>query len=150
MNSRRTYDILLVEDNPGDVVLTREALCETGLSHRLEVCTNGGSALRYLTRQTPFEDRSRPDLILMDLNLPVMDGRELLERIKNDEQLRSIPVLVLTTSNAERDIIASYEQRANCYINKPLDFDQFVRLIRKVTAFWLERTLLPTTPQTRS
>jgi chemotaxis family two-component system response regulator Rcp1 len=136
-------EILLVEDNEGDVELTREALAQAKVRNHLHVAEDGLAALRYLRREKPHEAVPRPDLILLDLNLPLMDGREVLADIKADPQLRAIPVVVLTTSQAEEDIVRSYDLHANCYITKPVDFDQFMKVVRSVHDFWVTVVKLP-------
>lgn len=137
-------EILLVEDNPGDVRLTQEALKEAKVSNRMNVVVDGEEALQYVRRQGRFNDAVRPDLILLDLNLPKKDGREVLTEIKSDPQLRSIPIVVLTTSNAELDIMRAYDLHANCYITKPVDLDQFLHVVREIESFWLTLVMLPT------
>ncbi len=137
ISSMRPIEILLVEDNPGDVRLTQEALGEAKVRNNLAVAKDGVEALRYLRRETPFEDATRPDLILLDLNLPRKDGREVLAEIKADPDLRRLPVVVLTTSSAEKDVLESYNLYANCYITKPVDLDQFVRIVSSIEDFWL-------------
>jgi len=137
--------ILLVEDNDGDVRLTREALKEGRVANTLEVVRDGVDAMQYLTRQGPFADAPKPDLILLDLNLPRMDGREVLEKIKADESLKRIPVVVLTTSSAEEDVLRTYNLHANCYITKPVDFEKFVGVVRSIDEFWLTIVTLPAT-----
>lgn len=139
----RTVEILLVEDNPGDVRLTREALREGDLSHRLSVTSDGMEALDFLHRRGKHEDAVRPDLIVLDLNLPKMDGREVLEEIKVDPGLRSIPVIVLTSSRADVDIRRAYDLHANCYIAKPVDLDRFVHVVRLIEEFWFSIVELP-------
>ncbi|KAF0191251.1 MAG: response regulator receiver [Gammaproteobacteria bacterium] len=136
-------DILLVEDNPGDVRLTREAFRDAKVRNRLQVVCDGLEALDYLYRRRKFADARRPDLILLDLNLPGKDGREVLADIKQDPELRTIPVVVLTTSQAEEDILRSYNLHANCYITKPVDFDQFMKVVRAIENFWLTVVKLP-------
>lgn len=136
-------EILLVEDNEGDVDLTREALAEAKVSNHLHVAEDGLAALRFLRREEPHGSAPRPDLILLDLNLPLMDGREVLAEIKSDPQLRKIPVVVLTTSQAEEDIVRSYDLHANCYITKPVDFGQFMKVVRSVHDFWVTVVKLP-------
>lgn len=136
-------EILLVEDNEGDVDLTREALAEAKVNNRLHVAEDGLTALRFLRREEPYATAPRPDLILLDLNLPLMDGREVLAEIKTDSQLRQIPVVVLTTSQAEEDIVRSYDLHANCYITKPVDFNQFMKVVRSVHDFWVTVVRLP-------
>jgi len=141
--SQRPILILLVEDNEGDVRLTREAFKEGRVANRLEVVSDGVEALRYLRREGPHAEALRPDLILLDLNLPKMDGREVLEKIKTDPQLKRTPVVVLTTSNAEDDIVRTYDLHANCYITKPVDFENFVGVVRSIDEFWLNTVTLP-------
>ncbi len=140
---RKPFKILLIEDNPGDVRLTMEAFKEGNLNIDLSVVTDGVEAIDYLRKQAPFESATQPDIILLDLNLPKKDGREVLEDIKSDPELRRIPVIVLTTSIAETDITKSYNLHANCYINKPVDYDSFSRVIKNIEEFWLSTVLLP-------
>jgi len=140
----RPAEVLLVEDNPGDVRLTQEVLREGKISNRISVTIDGVEALAFLRREAAFADAPRPDLILLDLNLPKKDGREVLAEIKDDESLRQIPVVVLTTSKAEEDIVRSYELYANCYITKPVDFEQFIAVVRSIENFWLCLVRLPT------
>lgn len=135
--------ILLVEDSAEDVELTTEALLEAKVANTLHVVRNGEQAMDFLHRRTGFEDRPRPDLVLLDLNLPRKDGREVLEEMKHDPVLRTIPVVVLTTSSAEADVLRSYELHANSYVTKPVDFDQFMRVIQSVEDFWLTVVRLP-------
>ena len=139
----RPVEILLVEDNPGDVRLTVEALREGKVRNNLSVVGDGVEALAYLRREGPNAGAPRPDLILLDLNLPKMDGREVLSAIKKDEALKRIPVVVLTTSKAEEDVIRTYDLHANCYISKPVDLDQFVQVVRSIDEFWLTIVRLP-------
>ncbi len=136
-------EILLVEDSPGDVRLTQEALKDGKVRNHLHVVSDGVEAEQFLHRQGPFADAPRPDLILLDLNLPRKDGRELLGEIKTDPALRRIPVVVLTTSSAEEDILRSYDLHANSYITKPVDLDQFMNVIRQIEGFWLTVVQLP-------
>ena len=136
-------DILLVEDNPADVALTEEALQESKIANRLMVAEDGEEALAILRRQGLHANAPKPDLILLDLNLPRMDGREVLAEIKNDEALRRIPVVVLTTSKAEEDVFRSYDLHANCYITKPVDLEQFIEVIKSIDDFWLTVVRLP-------
>lgn len=138
-----TKTILLIEDNPGDVRLTKEAFSESKIPIDLHVVMDGEEALDYLHSAGLQPDSEIPDLILLDLNLPKKDGREVLEEIKTNERLKRIPVVVLTTSNAEQDIMTSYNCHANCYINKPVDFDHFFDIIQKVEEFWLSTAILP-------
>ena len=142
-NLGRPIEILLVEDNPGDVRLTIEALKEGKVRNRLSVARDGVEALAFLRREGPHATAARPDLILLDLNLPRKDGREVLGEIKDDAQLRRIPVVVLTTSKAEEDILRTYDLHANCYINKPVDLEQFISVVRSIDDFWLSVVRLP-------
>jgi len=139
----RPAEILLVEDNPGDVRLTEETLKDFKVLNHLSVVGDGVEALVFLRREGKYASASRPDLILLDLNLPRKDGREVLAEIKVDEQLRRIPVVILTTSSAEQDILSSYELHANCYIKKPVDLDQFAAVVRSIEAFWFTTVKLP-------
>jgi two-component system, chemotaxis family, response regulator Rcp1 len=136
-------DILLVEDNAGDVRLTQEVLKDSKVRNNLTVASNGEEALQCLRRQGKFNNCSRPDLILLDLNLPVKDGREVLAQIKADDNLKRIPVVILTTSKAEEDILRTYNLHANCYVNKPVDLDQFVKVVQSLEDFWLAIVKLP-------
>lgn len=136
-------EILLVEDNPGDVRLTREALREARVRNRLHVAADGVEALAFLRRIGRYTDAARPDLVLLDLNLPRKNGREVLEEIKGDAALSQIPVVILTTSQAEQDIMESYRLRANAYVAKPVDLDQFMKVVRSIEQFWLEIVRLP-------
>ena len=140
---RRPVNILLVEDNPGDVRLTQEAFREGKIDVNLEVARDGVEAIAYLRKQAPFTEVVTPDLILLDLNLPKRDGREVLAEIKVDPELKRIPVVVLTTSNAEADILKSYNLHVNCYLNKPVDFDRFFEIVQKIEDFWLTTAILP-------
>jgi len=142
-SSGRAIEILLVEDNPGDVRLTIEALREGKLANNLQVARDGVEALQFLRRQGPHGNAPRPDLILLDLNLPKKDGREVLAEIKGDPDLRRIPVVILTTSQAEQDIVKSYDLYANCYIAKPVDLESFIRVVRSIDSFWLTVVQLP-------
>lgn len=136
-------EILLVEDNPGDVRLTLEAMREGKVLTNVSVAVDGVEALAFLRREGKYADAPRPDLILLDLNLPKKDGREVLEEIKQDSSLKCIPVIVLTTSAAERDILKTYSLHANCYINKPVDYDEFIKVVRSIENFWLMLVKLP-------
>jgi chemotaxis family two-component system response regulator Rcp1 len=136
-------DILLVEDNPGDVRLTIEVLRDGKIGNRLNVAADGVEAMNYLRRRGGYRNASRPDLVLLDLNLPRMDGREVLAEIKNDRALKRIPVVVLTTSSADADVSRSYDLQANCYITKPVDLPQFVNVVRHIQDFWLTIVRLP-------
>lgn len=140
----RPVNILLVEDNPADVRLTKEALKESKVHNNLAVATDGIEALAYLRRQGKYADSFMPDLILLDLNLPKKDGREVLAEIKADDSLKSIPVVVLTSSQAERDIVKAYNLHANCYITKPVDLEQFIQVVKSVQDFWFVIVKLPT------
>ena len=135
--------VLLVEDNPGDVRLTQEAFKVGGSDIELKVAMDGMEALKFLKKEDEFANEETPDLILLDLNLPKRDGREVLTVIKTDKDLRRIPVVILTTSNAEQDILKSYNLHVNCYINKPVDFDTFADIIQKIDEFWLKTAILP-------
>jgi CheY-like chemotaxis protein len=139
----KPVEILLVEDNPGDVRLAVEALKEGKVHNNLHVVGDGVEAMMFLRREGKFALSPRPDLILLDLNLPKKDGREVLAEIKADEKLRRIPVVVLTTSKAEQDILRTYDLHANCYITKPVDLEQFIAVVRSVEDFWLTVVKLP-------
>ena len=139
----KPIEILLIEDNPGDVRLTKEVLMEGKVRNNLQVVGDGVEAMAFLRRENNYAEAPRPDLILLDLNLPKKDGREVLQEIKADHQLRRIPVVVLTTSAADEDILRSYELRANCYITKPVDLNQFIRVVRTIETFWLTIVSLP-------
>lgn len=139
----RPVNILLVEDNPGDVRLTIEALRDGKVRNVLNVVGDGVEALRFLNREGKYAEAPRPDLILLDLNLPKMDGREVLSRIKADDLLKTIPVVILTTSQAEQDILRSYALHANCYVTKPVDLDQFIHVVRSIEDFWLSIVTVP-------
>jgi two-component system, chemotaxis family, response regulator Rcp1 len=141
--SSRPVEILLVEDNPGDVRLTREALREGKVRNNLSVAADGVEALRFLRREGEHAEAVRPDLILLDLNLPRKDGREVLEEIKEDPQLRLIPVVVLTSSQAEQDICRAYDLHANCYVTKPVDLDRFITVVQTIENFWFTIVKLP-------
>ena len=139
----RPVNILLVEDNPGDVRLTREGLKEGKVLNHLSVVEDGVEAMAFLRQEGQYSDVVRPDLILLDLNLPKKNGREVLQEIKSDPGLRSIPVVVLTTSRAEEDILRSYDLHANCYITKPVDVQQFVSVVQFIEEFWVTVVTLP-------
>jgi CheY-like chemotaxis protein len=136
-------EVLLVEDDPGDVLMTQEAFDEHKVRNKLNVVHDGEEALSYLRREGPFADAPRPDLILLDLNLPRVDGREVLQVIKNDEDLRRIPVVVLTTSQADEDILRSYSLHANAYVTKPVDFERFIAVVRQIDEFFVSVVKLP-------
>ncbi|MGD9897934.1 MAG: response regulator [Calditrichaceae bacterium] len=138
-----TVEILLVEDNPGDIRLTQEALKEGKVHNNLHVAEDGVEALDFLFNRGKFISAPRPDLILLDLNLPKKDGREVLDEIKNHPSLKHIPVVILTTSSAEQDIIKTYSLHANCYITKPVDLEQFIKVVRTIEDFWLSIVKLP-------
>lgn len=138
-------EILLVEDSAADVRLTIEALKEAKVANRLTVVDDGVKAMEYLRQKGVYADALRPDLILLDLNLPRKDGREVLAEVKSDPALRQIPVVVLTTSRAEEDVLQAYDLHCNCYISKPVDFEQFMKVIRTIEDFWLTVVRLPST-----
>ena len=136
-------EILLVEDNPGDVRLTKEALKEGKVYSNLHWAKDGVEALEFLRRRGKFSDAPRPDIILLDLNLPKKDGREVLSEIKSDDDLKRIPVVILTTSKAEEDVLRSYQLHANCYVTKPVDLEKFIVVIQSIDRFWLTVVTLP-------
>ena len=142
-NVYNPIEILLVEDNPGDIRLTQEALKEGRIHNNLNVVRDGISALDYLQQKGAYTKATRPDLILLDLNLPKMDGREVLAKIKSDPRLKRIPVVILTTSKNEEDILKTYNLHANCYITKPVDLEQFFEVVRSIEDFWLTIVRLP-------
>ncbi len=142
-NEGRAIEILLVEDSPSDAELTVEALREGKMRNRLSLVEDGVQAMAFLRRQGEYAQAPRPDLILLDLNLPRKDGREVLEELKADESLKLIPVVVLTTSRAEQDVLRAYRSHANCYITKPVDFKQFLEVVRSIESFWLFIVTLP-------
>ncbi|TDE18905.1 response regulator [Actinomadura sp. 6K520] len=139
----RPIEVLLVEDDPGDVLLTVEAFEHNKVNNSLHVVNDGEQAMAFLRREGEYPDAPRPDLILLDLNLPRRDGREVLEEIKRDESLRRIPVVVLTTSEADEDILRSYNLHANAYVTKPVDFDQFISVVRRIDDFFVTVVKLP-------
>jgi chemotaxis family two-component system response regulator Rcp1 len=139
----RPIEILLVEDNPGDVRLTQEALKDAKVANTMHIVEDGVAALDFLYRRAPYDAAPRPDLILLDLNLPKKNGREVLEQIKQDEQLKCIPVVILTTSQADDDVASAYKLHANCYITKPVEFAQFIRVVRAIEEFWFTIVTLP-------
>ncbi len=139
----KPIDILLVEDSPGDARLTEEALKESKVLNRLHLARDGMEALAFVRREGAFSMAPRPDIILLDLNLPKKDGREVLAELKDDPALKNIPVVVLTTSKAEQDVLKAYELHANCYITKPVDFDKFMSVVRQIEDFWLTIVKLP-------
>jgi CheY-like chemotaxis protein len=139
----RELDVLLVEDSPGDVRLTQEAFREAGTRIHLHVAPDGVAAMAFLKRQGPHGNAPRPDFILLDLNLPKMDGREVLSHIKEDASLKTIPTIILTTSEAEADVLKSYQLHANCYLNKPVQLDAFETVVKTINEFWLTMAKLP-------
>ena len=143
----RPIEILLVEDSPSDTELTIEALRDFKVRNHVSVVEDGVQAMQFLRRQDPYAQAPRPDLIMLDLNLPRKDGREVLAAIKTDDNLKSIPIVVLTTSRADQDILRAYQLNANCYINKPVDFNQFLEVIRSIESFWLYVVTLPPSPR---
>lgn len=141
--SGNPVEILLVEDNPGDARLAQEGMKEGKINNNLSIVADGEQAMAFLRRTAPYENAPRPDLILLDLNLPKKDGREVLSEIKSDPQLHKIPVVVLTTSKAEEDILRAYDLHANCYITKPIDFEQFIEVVKGIETFWFNIVQLP-------
>lgn len=139
----RAAEFLLVEDNPGDVRLTQEALRESKVINNLNVVGDGQAALAFLRREGKYAGAPRPDVILLDLNLPKKDGRDVLAVIKNDPALKRIPVVIITSSEAEQDILKTYELHVNCYVTKPMDLEQFVKVVRSIESFWLTIVKLP-------
>jgi chemotaxis family two-component system response regulator Rcp1 len=139
----KPVEILLVEDNPGDIRLTIEALKESKIINNLNVVYDGTEAMEFLTKQGKHKDKPRPDLILLDLNLPKKDGREVLAEIKANDNLKRIPVVILTTSEADEDILKTYQLHANCYITKPVNIDQFIKVVKSVGDFWFSIVKLP-------
>jgi chemotaxis family two-component system response regulator Rcp1 len=153
LNSVQTHhpiEILLVEDNPGDVRLTIEALNDAKLSNNLRIVRDGVEAMAFLRQEGTYARAPRPDLILLDLNLPKMDGREVLAQAKEHSDLQRIPIVVLTTSDAQPDVQRAYELRANCYITKPVDLEQFIKVVRSIEDFWLTIVRLPSVHQTQT
>jgi CheY-like chemotaxis protein len=139
----KPIDVLLVEDDPGDTLMIREAFDDHKLRNRLTCLQDGEQAMAYLRREGEHADATRPDLILLDLNLPRKDGREVLAEIKGDEELRTIPVVVLTTSQAEEDVLRSYKLHANAYVTKPVDFERFIDVVRQIDEFFVTVVKLP-------
>jgi CheY-like chemotaxis protein len=139
----RPAEILLAEDNPADVRLTREALRDAKMNNNLNVVTDGVEAMAFLRREGKYAGAPRPDVILLDLNMPRKDGRQVLAEVKADEKLRSIPVVILTSSQAEEDILRAYNLNVNCYVTKPVELDQFMKIIKSIENFWLEIVALP-------
>ena len=142
-NNARSIEILLVEDNPGDARLTVEAMREAKLRNRMHVVEDGVEAMAFLRRQGRYGEAPRPDLILLDLNLPRKDGREVLAEVKADPDLKRIPVVILTTSRAEEDVLRAYELHANCYVTKPVDLAQFMKIVGQIDEFWVKVVTLP-------
>jgi CheY-like chemotaxis protein len=143
MERIRVVDVLLVEDDPGDVLMTQEAFADHKVHNRLHVVSDGVEAMAFLRKEGSYADATTPDLILLDLNLPKMDGREVLAAIKEDETLRSIPVVILTTSEAEEDVLRSYSLHANAYVTKPVDFERFIDVVRRIDDFFVTVVRLP-------
>ena len=144
-NLVRPIEILLVEDNPGDADLAKEALNESKLNNNLSIVMDGEEAMAFLRQEGSYADVPRPDLILLDLNLPKKDGREVLAEVKSDANLKRIPVVILTTSRAEEDVLKTYNLHANCYITKPIDLTQFMKVVKSIEDFWLSIVVLPST-----
>ena len=142
----KLIDILMVEDNPADARLTREAFVDSKMVNTLHHVRNGDEAMAFLNRKPPYQDAPRPDVVLLDLNMPGMDGRAVLAEMKSDPHLKTIPVVVLTTSEADEDIVRSYELHANCYVTKPVDFDKFVTIVQAIDDFWVSVVRLPPRP----
>jgi CheY-like chemotaxis protein len=140
----RQIEVLLVEDDPGDVLMTREAFEDYKVKNLLHVVSDGAEAMEFLRREGAHTDAPRPDLVLLDLNLPRMDGREVLQAIKSDPELASIPVVILTTSEAEEDVLRSYSLHANAYVTKPVDFERFIQVVRQIDDFFVTVVRLPT------
>ncbi|MFI6788589.1 response regulator [Nonomuraea sp. NPDC050383] len=143
MSAGRPIEVLLVEDDQGDILLTREAFEYNKVSNRLHVVNDGEQAMAFLRREEGYQDVPRPDLVLLDLNLPRMDGMEVLREVKADPDLRTIPVVILTTSEAEEDILQGYRLHANAYVSKPVDFEQFIRVVRQIDDFFVTVVKLP-------
>jgi len=139
----KPIEILLVEDNPGDVRLMMEALTFGKVFNKISVVGNGKDAMDFLRRKGKYANAVRPDIMLLDLNLPNMDGREVLQEVKSERKLKNIPIIVLTTSQEKQDIATSYEKQANCYITKPVDFEEFVRVVKSLDNFWFSIVKLP-------
>lgn len=139
----KMVEILLIEDNPGDIRLVKEVFKDAKLNNNLQVALDGEEAIKMLRQEGEYFKAPRPDLILLDLNLPKKNGREVLREIKEDDKLKCIPVVILTTSNAEEDLIETYKRDANCYITKPVDLDEFIKVVKSIQNFWLEIVKLP-------
>ncbi len=138
-----TVEILMVEDSPGDIRLAQIALKKAKVLHNLEVVEDGELAIKYLKQEAPYENVTRPDLVLLDLNLPKINGHEVLKFIRSDQSLKVIPVVVLTTSDSEKDVLESYELNANCYITKPVDLERFIEVVQMIESFWIKIVTLP-------
>ncbi len=147
-NLLRPVEILLVEDSPADVALTQEALMDSKLKNNLHVVSDGEAAMTFLRRSGTYASAPRPDLILLDLNLPKKNGREVLAELKSDPSLRLIPVVIMTVSQDEQDIIESYKLNANCYIRKPVNFEEFIQIVKSIEHFWFSIVTLPPAPGT--
>ena len=147
LKTARPIEILLIEDSPSDAALTIEALQAGKIVNNLNRVADGVEAMAYLRKQGEFTESSRPDLIMLDLNLPKKDGREVLQELKSDPSLKLIPVIVLTTSRADKDVLQSYALNANCFITKPVDFQQFIDVVRSIERFWLSVVTLPPAPR---
>lgn len=139
----RPVELLLIEDNSGDILLTKEAFEEINFTENLSVVTDGESALDYLYKRGRYEEVTTPDLIILDLNIPRIDGKEILQKLKNDNDLKRIPIIVLSTSKSEKDIKACYDLQANCYLIKPVDFEQFLEIVIYIRDFWLGMVKIP-------
>ena len=142
-NKGRCIEILLIEDNPADIRLTKEIFKEAKINNNLNVVENGLEALEYLRKSSNYKNATKPDIIVLDLNMPKMDGREFLAKVKFDENFKRIPVIVLTTSESEEDILRTYDLLANCYITKPVDLDEFIKVVKFIEEFWLNIVKLP-------
>ncbi|NEO35442.1 MAG: response regulator [Moorea sp. SIOASIH] len=142
-NASQRIEILLVEDNPGDLDLTKATLQNSNIRNNIQTFTNGKEAMAFLRRESPYTKAPRPDVILLDLNLPVMDGREVLAQIKSDPNLSLIPVIILTSSDSDQDILTSYKLNANAYVTKPLELEQFLKVLKSIENFWLSIVKLP-------
>lgn len=140
---KKEVNILLIEDNEGDILLTLEAMKQARLCNEIEIVRDGDTALKYLNKEAEFKNAKTPDIILLDINLPKIDGLEILNHIKNDEKLKVIPVIMLTTSDSETDILKSYQNHANCYITKPVNFLNFIEVIQTIKDFWINIVQLP-------
>jgi CheY-like chemotaxis protein len=140
---KKEIKILMVEDNQGDILLTLEALKEAKINNHIDVVKDGEAAIQYLKKEGEYKDVETPDLILLDINLPKMNGLEVLEELKRDDSLKVIPVVILTTSDSEKDVFESYQKHANCYITKPVNFANFMEVVQKIKDFWIDIVRLP-------